>query len=218
MSKKTVEKLEVKEIKTYQTSDGKVYDTEEAALEHERRLKNPEEWYKVKILELESEIAGLHITIERLEGKILALESKKFFPSQPHPDVSPWGPYQQPFNPTAPTPKLPSEPGDIMYSSDKQVKHCSEDWIDLSKLSDEELIKKGYRVSYCGDKRCVFPPFENPLNNIPEVNLDSVRGNVTTPPDATPMEACSHDINDTPLYYGSQAEKDFREWYRKNKK
>ena len=119
MSKKTVQKLEVKEIKTYQTSDGKVYDTEEAALEHERLLKNPEEWYKVKILELESEIAGLHITIERLEGKILALESKKFFPSQPHPDISPWHPFQQPFNPTAPTPKLPAG---IDKRSPKQIK------------------------------------------------------------------------------------------------
>ena len=203
MSKKTVQKLEVKEIKTYQTSDGKVYDTEEAALEHERLLKNPEEWYKVKILELESEIAGLHITIERLEGKILALESKKFFPSQPHPDISPWHPFQQPFNPTAPTPKLPSEPGNVIYdavevskmsdeelikkgytvayaghkravcppvtqfdfdnvttnydgdSGNKQVKHCLDNWVDLSKLSDEELIKRGYSVSCCGDKRYV---------------------------------------------------------------
>lgn len=159
MSKKTVEKLEVKEIKTYQTSDGKVYDTEEAALEHERRLKNPEEWYKVKILELESEIAGLHITIERLEGKILALEANKFFPPKPNPDIypQPWGPYQQPFNPTAPTPKLPAEPGDVVYSSDKQVKICSEDWMDLSKFSDEELKKKGYDVTYVGYKRCIIP-------------------------------------------------------------
>ena len=159
MPKKTVEKLEVREIKTYQTSDGKIYDTEEAALEHERLLKNPEEWYKIKILELESEIAGLHITIERLEGKILALESKKFFPSQPHPDISPWTPYQQPFNPTAPTPKLPSEPGDVMY--------CSEDLADLSKLSDEELKKKGYDVTYVGHKRCVIPHItEFDFNNV----------------------------------------------------
>lgn len=199
MPKKTVEKLEVKEIKTYQTSDGKVYDTEEAALEHERLLKNPEEWYKVKILELESEIAGLHITIERLEGKILALESKKFFPSQPHPDISPWTPYQQPFNPTAPTPKLPSEPGNVVYQTDI---------TELSKLSDEELIKRGYNVTYAGHKRSI----------IPHVDLSTVCGNATTPPDATPLEACSHDVPDASLYYGSQAEKDFREWYRKNKK
>lgn len=148
MTKKTVEKLEVKEIKTYQTSDGKVYDTEEAALAHERLLKNPEEWYKAKILELEAEIAGLHITIERLEGKILALEAKKFFPSQPHPDIypQPWPPYQQPFNPIVPTPKLPSEPGNVVYDS-----------VELSKLSDEELKKKGYDVVYVGHRRTIVP-------------------------------------------------------------
>ena len=162
MPKKTTEKLEVKEIKTYQTSDGKLYDTEEAALEHERLLKNPEEWYKVKILELESEIAGLHITIERLEGKILALESKKFFPSQPHPDIAPWHPFQQPFNPTAPTPKLPSEPGDVVY-----------DAAELSKLSDEELIKRGYNVTYMGHKRAI----------IPHVDLSTVCGNASIPPE-----------------------------------
>ena len=186
MTKKTVEKLEVKEIKTYQTSDGKVYDTEEAALEHERLLKNPEEWYKVKILELESEIAGLHITVERLEGKILALESKKFFPSQPHPDISPWHPFQQPFNPTAPTPKLPAEPGNVVY-----------DAVEISKLSDEELMKKGYNVTYCGDKRCVIP-------------------NASTPADATPLDACTHDVKNP--FFSGQADKDFVEWYMKNKK
>lgn len=161
MSKKTVEKLEVKEIKTYQTSDGKIYDTEEAALEHERRLKNPEEWYKVKILELESEIAGLHITIERLEGKILALEANKFFPPKPNPDIypQPWGPYQNPQNPMTPSPKLPSEPGNVTY-----------DAVEISKMSDEELIKKGYTVAYAGHKRAVCPPvtqfdFDNVTTN-----------------------------------------------------
>lgn len=214
MPKKTVEKLEVKEIKTYQTSDGKVYDTEEAALEHERLLKNPEEWYRAKILELESEIAGLHITIERLEGKILALEANKFFPPKPNPDIypQPWPPYQQPYNPMVPTPKLPSEPGDVMYFSDK--KQYSDTWVDLSKLSDEELMKKGYNVTYCGDKRCVLPPFENPLDKKVEINIDSVRGNVTTPPDATPMEACSHDVINQP----SVADEDWAEWWKKNKK
>jgi len=186
---KKLEKLEVKEIKTYQTSDGKVYDTEEAALEHERLLKNPEEWYKAKILELESEIAGLHITIERLEGKILALESKKFFPSQPHPDIAPWHPFQQPFNPAAPSPKLPAEQGDVVY--DGGVYN-----------PDAKDIAEGKKVYYCGDKRCVIP-------------------NATTPPDATPLEACSHEVSDNSLSYNgycSKAEQDFREWYRKNKK
>jgi hypothetical protein len=183
MPKKTVEKLEVKEIKTYQTSDGKIYDIKEAALEHERLLKNPEEWYKTKILELESEIAGLHITIERLEGKILALESKKFFPSQPHPDISPWAPYQQPFNPTTPTPKLPSEPGDVVY-----------DAVELSKLSDEELKNKGYDVTYVGHKRAIIPHVTEFAFNKEQTNYD----NATTPPDATPLEACSN----KPTYMG----------------
>ena len=186
MSKKTVvEKLEVKEIKTYQTSDGKVYDIKEAALEHERLLKNPEEWYKAKILALESEIAGLHITIERLEGKILALEAQKSVTSfpwrQPNPDVSPWVPYQNPQNPMTPTPKLPSEPGDVVY--------CSEDLVDLSKLSDEELIKKGYHVYYAGDKRSI----------IPHVDLSTVCGNATTSPEykGNPLDNqdCGPDYN-----------------------
>jgi len=161
MPKKTVEKLEIKEIKTYQTSDGKIYDTEEAALEHERLLKNPEEWYKTKILELEAEIAGLHITIDRLENKISALEAKKFFPSQPHPDINPWPPYQQPYNPMVPSPKLPAQPGDVVYEDIKgyqrvimqddgsmKVTHTAED--------DERAIKDGKTVVYCGHKRVVM--------------------------------------------------------------
>jgi len=150
MLKKTVEKLEIKEIKTYQCSDGKVYDTEEAALEHERLLKNPEEWYKAKILELESEIAVLHITIERLEGKVLALEANKFFPSKPNPDIypQPWPPYQQPHNPMTPTPKLPSEPGDVVWNAQEQTKPVNWD-------QDLKDIKEGKSVSYCNGKRSV---------------------------------------------------------------
>jgi len=161
MPKKTVEKLEVVEIKTYQCSDGSVYDTEEAALSHEQFLKdcNDNPLIASKIKELESRIVALEVENATLSAKIqLYLESKNIFPwRQPNPDVSPWGPYQQPFNPTTPTPKLPSEPGDVMYFSDKQVKHCSEDLADLSKLSDEELKKKGYDVAYVGHKRCVIP-------------------------------------------------------------
>ena len=72
---------------------------------------------------------------------------------------------QQPFNPTAPTPKLPSEPGNVMY--------CSEDLTDLSKLSDEELKKKGYDVTYAGHKRAI----------IPHVDLSTVCGNASIPPE-----------------------------------
>ena len=163
MPKKTVEKLEVKEIKTYQTSDGKIYDTEEAALEHERLLKNPEEWYKVRILELEAEIAGLNVIIEGLKDRISALEAKRFFPSQPNPDIypQPWPPYQQPFNPTVPSPKLPAQPGDVVFEDKDhyqrvimqddgslQVTHTAED--------DEKAMKDGKTVLYAGHHRVVM--------------------------------------------------------------
>lgn len=56
--------------------------------------------------------------IEGLKDRILALEAKRFFPSQPNPDIypQPWPPYQQPFNPTVPSSKLPSEPGNIVWN------------------------------------------------------------------------------------------------------
>ena len=150
MPKKTVQKLEVVEIKTYKCSDGSVYDTEEAALSHEQFLKdcNDNPLIASKIKELESRILALEVENATLSAKIqLYLESKNIFPwRQPNPDVSPWAPYQQPFNPTAPTPKLPSEPGDVVY-----------DAVELSKLSDEELKKKGYDVVYVGHKRSVIP-------------------------------------------------------------
>jgi hypothetical protein len=215
MPKKTVEKLEVVEIKTYKCSDGSVYDTEEAALSHEQFLKDCDNNPLIasKIKELESRILALEAENATLSARITALEAKNSYPwSKPNPDVSPWGPYQQPFNPTAPTPKLPAEPGDIMYFSDK--KQYSDKWVDLSKLSDEELMKKGYNVAYCGDKRCVLPPFENPLDKKVEINIDSVRGNATTPPDATPLEACSHDVINQP----SVADEDWAECWKKNKK
>ena len=162
MPKKTVQKLEVVEIKTYKCSDGSVYDTEEAALSHEQFLKDCDDNPLIasKIKELESRILALEAENATLSARIQYLESKNTFPwKQPNPDVSPWGPYQNPQNPTL---KLPACPGDIMY--------CSEDWIDVSKLSDEELIKKGYNVAYCGDKRCVIPPTA-------KFNFDNVKTN-----------------------------------------
>jgi len=208
MSKKTEEKLEVKEIKTYQTSDGKIYDNEEAALEHERLLKNPEEWYKTKILELEAEIAGL-------SARITALEAKNTYPwSKPNPDVNPWirrpnpdvtpfGPYQQPFNPMIPSPMLPAQPGNVVYKAgdvvyeDKdhyqrvimqedgsmKVTHTAED--------DERAIRDGKTVIYCGDKRVVS---DNPISENQEYNTGH-----------------------TGLVYG-EMEKRRMEWQRKNKK
>lgn len=165
MPKKTVQKLEVAEIKTYKCSDGSVYGTKEEALSHEQFLKdcNDNPLIASKIKELESRILALEAENATLSAKIQYLESKNIFPwGQPNPDVSPWGkpnpgigPYVQPFNPTAPTPKLPAKPGDVVYSSDKQVKHCSDDGIDLSKLSDKELIMSGYSVLNWGKKRFI---------------------------------------------------------------
>ena len=74
------------------------------------------------------------------------------------------GPYQQPFNPTTLTPKLPSEPGNVIY--------CSEDLVDLSKLSDEELKKKGYDVTYVGYKRCIIPHVTEFAFNKEKTNYD----------------------------------------------
>lgn len=217
MSKKTEEKLEIKEIKTYQTSDGKIYDTEEAALEHERLLKNPEEWYKIKILELEAEISGLRITIERLESKISLLEDRnKFFPQQPivkYPDLQP----------------LPAEPGQVKWTyfgekhpdcapiqdghADVGPSYTVYNPVEISKMSDEELIKKGYQVAYVGDKRAVCPP-------ITQFDFDKVKGNnITIPPEyfGNPCDNQEYNAGHTGLGYG-EMEKRRMEWQEKNKK
>lgn len=159
MPKKTVQRLKVAEIKTYKCSDGSVYDTKEAALSHEQFLKdcNDNPLIASKIKELESKVFALEAENATLSAKIQYLESKNIFPwGQPNPYVSSWGPYQTPQNPMTPTPKLPSEPGDVVYSSDKQVKHCSDNGVDLSKLSNEELIMRGYSVSSWGDKKRII--------------------------------------------------------------
>lgn len=120
MSKKAVQKLEVKEIKTYKCSDGSVYDTEEAALSHEQFLKdcNDNPLIASKIKELESRILALEAENAALSARIQYLESKNTFPwGQPNPGI---GPYVQPFNPTAPTPKFPSEPGNVIYTDHKK--------------------------------------------------------------------------------------------------
>lgn len=129
--------MKIEEIKSYKCSDGKVFDTKAKAEEHEKELNNPEYKTEKRITELEKKILELEAENAALSARIAALESKNSYPwSKPNPDIypQPWGPYQQPFNPAAPTPKLPSELGNVMY--------CSEDLADLSKLSDEELIKR----------------------------------------------------------------------------
>lgn len=142
----------VVEIKKYKTVDGMEFATKAEAERHAKEISDPE----TRLIQTENKILELEAEITTLSARITALEAKKSFPwGQPHPDVNPFGPYQQPYNPMVPTPKLPAEPGDVMYFGDK--KQYSDNWVELSKLSDEELMKKGYNVSYCGDKRCVIP-------------------------------------------------------------
>ena len=160
--------MKIEEIKSYKCSDGKVFDTKAKAEEHEKELNNPEYKTEKRITELEKKILKLEAENATLSARIAALEAKKSYPwSKPNPDIypQPWPPYQQPFNPAAPTPKLPSEPGNVMY--------CSEDLADLSKLSDEELIKRGYNVTYMGHKRAVCPP-------ITQFDFDNVKANNAT--------------------------------------
>ena len=160
--------MKIEEIKSYKCSDGKVFDTKVKAEEHEKELNNPEYKTEKRITELEKKILELEAENAALSARIAALEAKKLYPwSKPNPDIypQPWPPYQQPYNPMILTPKLPSEPGNVMY--------CSEDLADLSKLSDEELIKRGYNVTYVGHKRAI----------IPHVDLSTVCGNASIPPE-----------------------------------
>lgn len=173
---KTYKKIEIEEIKTYKCSDGKIFNAKEEAEKHEEILTNPDR----RIEMLEERIQDLERLVDSLQNKVLALEFHRLNPAKPHPDIVgpqwPPYPYNEPlrFDEEAKKVKLPAEPGNIMFYADP---------IETSKLSDEELMKKGYRVSYCGDKRCVLPPFENPLDKKVEINIDSVRGNATTPPE-----------------------------------
>ena len=178
---KTYKKIEVEEIKTYKCSDGKIFNTKEEAEKHEAEILDPEKAKDLRIKELEERLLGLEAEVALLNNRIKALESKKPYPwGQPNPDIypQPWPPYQQPFNPTTPTPKLPSEPGNVVY-----------DAAELSKLSDEELIKRGYNVTYAGHKRSI----------IPHIDLSTVCGNATTPPEyiGNPLDNqdCGPDYN-----------------------
>lgn len=202
MPKKTVQKLEVVEIKTYKCSDGSVYDTEDAALSHEQFLKDCESNPLIasKIKELESRILKLEDENSTLSARITALEAQKSvssFPwSKPNPDVSPWGPYQQPYNPMIPTPKLPAQPGNVVYedkdhyqrvimqeNGSMKVTHTAED--------DERAIKDGKTVVYAGHKRVVM---DSPISENQEYNAGH-----------------------TGLGYG-EMEKRRMEWQEKNKK
>ena len=170
--------MKIEEIKSYKCSDGKIFNTKVEAEEHEKELANPEYATEKRIAELERKVFSLETDIKVLHEKIIkveaenvtlsaritALEAKNSFPwSKPNPDIypQPWPPYQQPFNPTAPTPKLPSQPGDIIY-----------DATQISKMTDEELMDKGYHVYYAGHNRAVIPP-SDPL----KAHFDNIKTN-----------------------------------------
>lgn len=161
-------KIEVKEIKSYKCSDGKIFDIKEEAEEHEKELNNPTYILEKRIKELEEKIITLELKIVALE----AVKSTTSYPwSKPNPDVSPWGPYQNPQNPMAPTPKLPAQPGDVVYEDkdryqrvimqedgSMKVTHTAED--------DEKAMKDGKTVIYAGHNRVVMDTLlENPLYN-----------------------------------------------------
>lgn len=116
--------MKVEEIKSYKCSDGEVFIIKAEAEKHEEELNNPEYKTEKRIKELESRILALEVENATLSARIAALEAKNMYR---------W-----------PTPKLPGQPGDVVY-----------DAAQISKMSDEELKEKGYSVVYCGDKRAV---------------------------------------------------------------
>lgn len=165
--------MKVEEIKSYKCSDGKVFNTKAEAEEHEKELANPEYATEKRIAELERKILELEAENATLSARITALEAAKSttsFPwSKPNPDIypQPWPPYQQPFNPAAPTPKLPAQPGDVIYEDkdhyqrvimqedgSMKVTHTAED--------DEKAMKDGKTVIYAGHNRVVMDKLNFP--------------------------------------------------------
>jgi len=160
--------MKIEEVKSYKCSDGKIFNTKAEAEEHEKELSNPNYILEKRIKELEEKIITLELKIVALE----AAKSTTSYPwSKPNPDISPWGPYQNPQNPMAPTPKLPAQPGDVVYEDkdhyqrvimqedgSMKVTHTAED--------DERAIKDGKTVVYAGHKRAILDTLlENPLYN-----------------------------------------------------
>lgn len=161
---KSYKKIEVEEIKTYKCSDGKIFNIKEEAEKHEAEILDPEKAKDLRIKELEDKVLRLEAEVALLNSRITSLEAKKRFPwSQPNPDIypQPWPPYQQPYNPAAPAPKMPAEPGNVTY-----------DAIEISKMTDEELISKGYQVCYAGHNRSVIP-LSDPL----KAHFDNIKTN-----------------------------------------
>lgn len=168
-------KEKIQEVKTYKCSDGEIFETRTAAELHERDIADPEYVIEKRIKELEKKVLELEVENAALSTRIATLEATKSgtsYPwSKPNPDVSPWGPYQNPQNPMAPTPKLPAQPGDVVFEDkdryqrvimqedgSMKVTHTAED--------DERAIKDGKTVIYAGHNRVVMDKLlENPLYN-----------------------------------------------------
>ena len=181
------ESLEISNIKmevTYTCSDGKTFNTLEEAQAYEKMICSPE----MRINKLEEKVLELEGKISILESKISLLEDRnKFFPQQQpivkYPDSQP----------------LPAEPGQVKWTyfgekhpdcahiqdghADVGPSYTVYNPVELSKLTDEELLKKGYTVVYAGHKRAITPPvtsfdFDNVATN-PLDNSDSDLKDIT---------------------------------------
>ena len=154
------------EVKKYRTSDGKEFEALKAAEEHEEDLKNPyyvmykdncAELQKAvqKLNEKEAEIELLNKRIEELQKDLLKGPDR--FPTQ-LPQTDPW---------KKPCPSFP-----IVNPADPSQQPYRWDAIEISKMSDEELIDKGYHVYYAGHNRAVIPP-SDPL----KAHFDNIKTN-----------------------------------------
>lgn len=166
MAKKNKDVVEIifpQEFKKYRTSDGMEFGSFKAAEEHEKKLKNPyyvlyedkcKELQKAvqKLNEKEAEIELLNKRIEELQKDLL--RGPDHFPTQ-----LPQDPWKKP---------CPSFP--IVNPADPSQQPYRWDAAEISKMSDEELISKGYTVAYAGHKRAVCPP-------VTQFDFDNVKGN-----------------------------------------
>ena len=153
------------EVKKYRTSDYMEFDNIKAAEEHEEDLKNPYyKMYKDKCKELqqakeqlqkkEQEIELLNKRIEGLQKDLL--RGPDHFPTQ-----LPQDPWKKP---------CPSFP--IVNPADPSQQPYRWDAVEISKMTDEELMDKGYQVYYAGHNRAVIPP-SDPL----KAHFDNIKTN-----------------------------------------
>ena len=72
----TRQELNITEVKTYQCSDGKVYDNKEMAEAHERELQDPNYALVKRVTSLEVDLAAAKKKIKELEGDIQLLRTR----------------------------------------------------------------------------------------------------------------------------------------------